>query len=443
MMRFGNMMLIIFFAGFLVTGSVLTIFVHETTADSETENRRLASLPSCSVKAMLSGDFFRQLENYAADHIGYRDALVQTSKLLASLQGMADSESALIVASGANNTGEAQAAASEPNTPQESSKPQPEEQPAVAQEAEPAAKPPLPEEKGHVLGKVLIVGDRAMNLFTFDPAAGEAYADAINRIQARLDEALPDRQVQASVLLAPTAVEFVSSAKLKTLSDSQKKAIDEVYWSIRPDIAKVDALSMMSRHAQEPLFFRTDHHWTAHGAYYAYAAFVEAAGMEPVPIVAYETGEVPDFLGSLYSSTMNRQLAAHPDTIVYYKPKVPHQYTVHYTGALHMPLIDLSHAAKKNKYRIFLSGDRPWAHITTQTLNSRKLLVIKDSYGNAFVPFLLPHYSEIFVVDPRQFHQPLVPFVQEHNIREILFLNNVGVTTDTGFAEQLRKLVGG
>jgi hypothetical protein len=106
-----------------------------------------------------------------------------------------------------------------------------------------------------------------------------------------------------------------------------------------------------------------------------------------------------------------------------------------------MPLIDLSHANKKNKYRIFLSGDRPWAQITTQINNNRTLMVIKDSYGNALVPFLLPHYHEIYVVDPRQFDQPIVPFIQKHNIQDILYVNNAGVTTDRSFAELLRKLI--
>jgi hypothetical protein len=438
-MRIGNMMQIVFFIGFLFTGSTFTLFVHMTTASSETENRRLASFPICSLRTMISGVFFRQFENYAADHIGFRDSLVHTSKFITSLQGMAGSESALIVPSNANNTAEAQSAPPVQNTPNTTQTTQLAEQPLVSQQVAPNLKPPLPEEKGKIQGKVLILGDRAMNLFSFDAAAGQAYADVINHIQARLDQIIP-KQVQASVLLAPTAVEFIQSAKLKSLSDSQKKAIDEVYWKIRTDVTKVDALSSMSRHAREPLFFRTDHHWTATGAYYAYAAFIEVKGMKPVPITAYQTGEVPEFLGSLYSSTMNRQLAAHPDTIVYYKPNVIHQYTVHYSGSMIMPLIDLSHAKKKNKYRIFLSGDRPWAQITTQIKNNRRLMVIKDSYGNALVPFLLPHYSEIFVVDPRQFDEPLVPFIQKHNIQEILYVNNAGVTMDQGFAEQLRKL---
>ncbi len=105
-----------------------------------------------------------------------------------------------------------------------------------------------------------------------------------------------------------------------------------------------------------------------------------------------------------------------------------------------MKLLDMHHADKKNKYRIFLSGDRPWGEITTETNNDRRLAVIKDSYGNAFVPFLLPHYSEIYIIDPRQFHQSLLDFVQLHNINEVLFLNNAEATSHTGFTTLIRKL---
>jgi hypothetical protein len=439
-MRIGNILQITFFIGFLITGSILMVFVHRTTASSETENRALASFPAYSLQSVISGAYFRELESYAADHIGFRDSLIRSSKYITSMQGVAGRESAVILPTNANNSAEAQAAPPEHRTADAGLPEQPTEQSLVTQQAEKPIKPLLSEEKGKLQGKVLVLEDRAMNLFTYDEASGQAYADAINHIQERLIRDI-SQPVRSSVLLAPTAVEFVQSTKLRSLSNSQKEAIDEVYRKIRTDVAKIDALSAMSGHADEPLFFRTDHHWTANGAFYAYAAYIGTTSMEPMPITAYEKGEVPGFLGSLHSSTMNHKLAAHPDTIVYYKPNVTHRYTVYYSGPLDMPLIDLSHAAKKNKYRIFLSGDRPWARITSQIDNNRKLLIIKDSYGNALVPFLLPHYSEIFVVDPRQFNQPLVPFVQKHHIQEILYVNNAGVLTDQGFAEQLHKLI--
>ncbi|MFK7692339.1 DHHW family protein [Paenibacillus sp. HJGM_3] len=439
-MRIGNMMQILFFIGFLITGSILTLFVHRTPASSETENRRLASFPLYSLRNVMSGVFFRELDNYTADHIGFREPLIHSSTFLTSLQGIAGRESALIVPSHANNTGESQSAPQVLSTSNSGPTEPPTSPLLVPEQATPSSQPAVSEEKGKVQGKILILEDRAVNLFSYDPAAGQAYADEIHRIQERIDQLMPD-SVHTSVILAPTAAEFLQSAKLRSLSDSQKNAIDEVYGKIKTKIAKVDAVSSLSPHTGEPLFFRTDHHWTASGAYYAYAALVQAKGMDPVPLTAYQTGEAPDFLGSFYTSTMNRQLAAHPDTVVYYKPNVSHRYVVHYSGPLEMPLLDLSHASKKNKYRIFLSGDRPWSQITTQSDNQRSLLVIKDSYGNALVPFLLPHYREIYVVDPRQFDQPIVPFIQQHHIQEVLFINNAEVLMDQGFAQLLRKLV--
>ncbi|MCZ8511763.1 DHHW family protein [Paenibacillus filicis] len=129
------------------------------------------------------------------------------------------------------------------------------------------------------------------------------------------------------------------------------------------------------------------------------------------------------------------KLEANPDTIVLYKPYTKHEYVVHYAGPLRMEPLDQSHAAKKNKYRIFLSGDRPWGKIRTEADSARRLAVIKDSYGNAFIPFLLPHYKEIIVIDPRQFNEPLLGFLEKQGIRKVLFLNNTETTTNQEFTE--------
>ncbi|KIL42217.1 hypothetical protein SD70_01305 [Gordoniibacillus kamchatkensis] len=436
-MRTGSFMQIAVFIGFLVAGAAGVMIFGGKDKISESENRALAPYPVCSLRSMMSGGYFRQLENFVADHIAFRDALVQISKYISTWHGVAGRDSIVIVPSKANNTSESQ------QVPQGShvaeAVPVPER---VVNGPAPAGRDaePLQDEKFRVQGKVAVVGDRAVNLFKYDAAAGQAYADAINDIGKALDRAMPN-QVRTSVLLAPTAAHFVRSAKLKSLSDSQKEAIDKVYGRIESKVKKVDVLSMLEQHADESLYFRTDHHWTANGAYYAYAAYVQSLGLQPAPLASYSKGQAAGFLGSLYASTMNRRLAEHPDDVVYYMPSVKHQYVVHYSGPLQMPLIDLSHAQRKNKYRIFLSGDRPWAQITTDVNNGRRLAVVKDSYGNAFVPFLLPHYSEIFVVDPRQFGQSIAAFMQKRGIHELLFVNNAEVTMDLGFAEQLQKLI--
>jgi len=75
------------------------------------------------------------------------------------------------------------------------------------------------------------------------------------------------------------------------------------------------------------------------------------------------------------------------------------------------------------KYSVFLGGDHPLGQIITTVNNGKKLAIIKDSYGNAFIPFLLPHYQEIFVIDPRHYQGDLGKLVKDNGIQELLVLD--------------------
>jgi hypothetical protein len=152
------------------------------------------------------------------------------------------------------------------------------------------------EETGHVTGKVLIVDDRAVNLFSYVSSAGKFYADTINRFREYLNEKY-DPGVSVSVLIAPTGAEFILNEQLKKLSASQQKAIAEVYNQLRSGVTSIDALTLLRSHTEEDLYFRTDHHWTATGAYYGYAAYNQAkkANLRKVKTDAadaYQLGEM-------------------------------------------------------------------------------------------------------------------------------------------------------
>jgi hypothetical protein len=445
MNAFGPKLQIALFIMFLTGGGGL-LLARGTGKMSELENRTLAPLPQLSRESVLSGDYFRKLDDYTADHIGLRDHLVGVSKRVASWYGRPGHEETAIIRTEANNTSTVQGT-HEFDGPLDplASKDLPSDTKAIKPGAESssAAIIPPPEMKGRVMGKVLIQGDRAMNLFRYDRAAATSYALAITAIVQKLSEAgFADPPVRVSVLLAPTAAELLTSPKLRAMSDSQEQAIHDVYNELGPGIHRVDVLDPLRLQAGrgKELYFRTDHHWTAAGAHCAYNAYMNSIGVQPRTLSSYETEDVPGFLGSLYQATLNSQLQQHPDTIRLYKPNIKHVYTVHYTGSMQMPLLDKSHATKKNKYRIFLSGDRPWGDIVTEVEGDRSIAVVKDSYGNAFIPFLLPHYHTIYVIDPRQFTQSISSFVKKHRIGELLFLNNSEVTSDNGFAEQLQKL---
>ena len=116
-----------------------------------------------------------------------------------------------------------------------------------------------------------------MSLYNYSPEAGKAYAETINQFQEAVSRRLGN-QVRVFTLLAPTAVEFVNGPALRKLSDSQQDAIDEVYRQLDRSVIPVDAVNSLRRHTGEELYFRTDHHWTATGAYYAYEAFMKAQG---------------------------------------------------------------------------------------------------------------------------------------------------------------------
>lgn len=433
MKRYGQLLLCGFFLAFLYGGAVFLIVFAQKDTESDTENRTLTAMPSWSGRMLWSGDYTRDLENYVADHVAFRDSLVGASRSISSLEGIAGQDEAVIIASRSNNDAEpdgkpiADSSVSRPMVAVSQAKP-------VRQEAA----LPVKSDK-YVTGKVLVTGNRAMSLYTYSPDAGRAYADTINQFQQLMDQTNGSR-VHLFALIAPTAAAFVESPALRKLSDSQQKAIAAVYSQLNSAVTPVDAAQVLSKHADEELYFRTDHHWTANGAYYAYEAFMQANGITAIPLSRYDREEVHGFLGSLYSSTLSKKLKAAPDTIVVFKPYVKHKYVVHYSGPLRMQLLDMHHASKKNKYRIFLSGDRPWAKITTEMKGGSSIAVIKDSYGNAFVPFLLPHYKEIYVIDPRQFNQSLPAFIAKNGIDEVLFLNNAEITSHTGFTRLIGKL---
>lgn len=441
-MRLGHYLQIGFFLLFVYAGTGFMWTPEGSKSVSEKENRGLSQLPQWSGSSIWSGQYWRGIENYVADHVPYRDALVGISKKIASWQGMSGTENTVILASKADNMAQVmKSASSEEVTSSQATTSLNEASASIpsAGNISPVESHPEPsarksEQTSHLAGKVLIIDDRAVNLFSYVSTAGKLYADTINRLRDHVADQLGS-DVSVSVLIAPTGAEFLQSETLKKLSSSQQEAIVDVYRKLKPGIKTVDALALMQNHIDEDLYFRTDHHWTATGAYYGYAAYMKATGLSPVALKTYAKEEVPGFLGSLYSATLHKKLEKRPDTIVVYKPFVKHDYTVHYAGPLKMDLLDMNHAHRMNKYRIFLSGDRPWGQITTEVNNGKRLAVIKDSYGNALIPFLLPHFSEIYVIDPRQFNKPLIPFLQQHNILELLFVNNSEVLTDTHFMQ--------
>ncbi|MBQ8758659.1 MAG: hypothetical protein IJZ20_03105 [Clostridia bacterium] len=279
---------------------------------------------------------------------------------------------------------------------------------------------------GQQAGPLFLVGKTALEIFYGNSNISADYVNIINNYRLAISS-----DVNVYDMVVPTHFEFGLPEKYKgEVGKPQKPFIDEIYANLDPSVIKVDAYSKIKKayDRNEYVYFRSDHHWTALGAYRAYEAFAKSAGFTPTPLKDFENKRIEEFLGTFYSSTYDKNLKESPDFVSFYAPK--NKYTVtnyrengtdNYAGTLvYNTVSNISHG-----YLVFMGGDIPLSVIETDASTGRSLLVFKESYGNAFVPFLVGNFDKIYVADIRTFPFNAINFVSENNITDVLFLNNV------------------
>lgn len=400
--------------------AILNMFTPKDKTISEVENRTLAQKPVFSMESLLSGKYFRDFESFFADHFLDRENLVKISKNIVSLKGIKrDEEVALVDFEGQNVGGNGNAAGEEGEKPENTTT------------------------GVNTKGNLLILNDTVMELYKFNKDNAKLYADMVNTVSSTLGE-----NVKVYSLLAPIQIEFLNNEKYKNLSDSQIDAIKFVNENFSDNVIPVDAYTPIKEHINEYVYFRTDHHWTALGAYYAYTGFAKGAGLEAVPLKSYKENMAPDYLGYISTVASSETVNKNPDDVVYYIPPVKTDMNVFYydkdSGELKSyngSVINKKYVFLDQKYGVFLGGDFSLGVIKTDVETDRKIMVIKDSYGNAFVPFLTPHYSEIYVVDPRHYKESIVDLVNDNNIGEVMFLNYILTTNFDAFMNSVLNLL--
>ena len=159
-----------------------------------------------------------------------------------------------------------------------------------------------------------------------------------------------------------------------------------------------DTYAPLWDHRAEDIFYRTDHHWTSLGAYYGYAAFMEAIGETPLPLGEKITVS-EDFYGTLYSSSGVHWVP--PDTIERYVREDAVTVEDVYGGGKHGLYVD-SFLEEKDQYASFLGGNQPLYIVRNSAASSdKKLLLVRDSYSDSLAPFLCRHFAEIHLLDLR------------------------------------------
>lgn len=183
----------------------------------------------------------------------------------------------------------------------------------------------------------------------------------------------------------------------------------------------VDLMPVFQEHIREELFYRTDHHWTSLGAYYAYAELMPAMGQTPVPLDQLtKTTVSEDFLGTTWSSTGAAWIR--PDRIDAYVPDTGVTVTV-YRGAKGEPgsLYNPEKLAVKDKYAYFMGGNQP-LYVIEKDNGGPRVLVVRDSYSDSLAPFLTLNCSEVHLFDPRYNRTSIPAYVAEHDIDAVIVL---------------------
>ena len=335
----------------------------------ERENRAFYRLPEISVQNIFSGGFSRDFGPYLSDRVGYRASFVTAAKKLEYSRGLGKIEA-------------------------------------------------------RISGGTLVLTDRLMEIYLKNDWTAARYCEVISSYRESFGDG-----VRMFSLIAPTQLEF-SQEKYRELADSQRDTISHISAELEnAGLIPVDAYAAIAEHTGEYIYFRTDHHWTARGAYYAYTAFAEAAGFEPVPIEDYSYNSAGGFYGYLY----NREPVSgmESDTIEWYD----YANIVPETEVFFPPK-----AGEKVTYNMFLNGDHDKLIINTGQSTGKTAVIIKASYANAFIPWLVPHYDTIVVLDPRKFEGSACEIIAEYDNVDVLFVNYVFSTTFADFIEMMDKI---
>lgn len=291
-------------------------------------------------------------------------------------------------------------------------------------------------EKPVSYGSTYVIGTSAFETYSYQKLQAQKYAAGINQLAEDLKGIS-----QVTTILVPlsSGITLPDQYWEQFQIQQQYETIESISGMLSSDVNFVDIYHNLMLHRKEYLYFRTDHHWTALGAYYAYEEFCRSKGMTAALLEQYEIRRYEGFVGSLYTETKLEQLKQNPDTIIAYEPLSDCEmtYSTIYDKVLKGDVLaDGDTIPMESKYCVFIHGDSPYADIhNKEKQDGSTCIVVKESFGNAFIPFLTEQYEHVIVIDYRHWSGNLVKLAEEQQAEDVIFINNL-------FATQNQYLLG-
>ena len=328
---------------------------------SEEENRMLAGSPRLSWSSLVSGDFMTKYETYLADQFAGRNFWRSIKVGLSGLGGSRQEEDILIG-------------------------------------------------KDDYLMEEIVSPDQDTLMENLE---------AIRQFAKR------SRDIQTYMLLVPNAANIMRDRlpAFATVSD-QSRMFAQVKRELGEDVEWLDAAEALKKHAGEQIYYKTDHHWTSLGAFYTFSQVAEQ--------MQIKTDVSSGFVSYPISTTFNGMLAAksgcrmdvREDIYMYVPRDTDNDVVVNYVDEQRKTasLYDSSKLKTRDQYAVFLGENTSVVDIKTVSESKRRLLLIKDSYANSFVPFLTPYFREIVLVDPRYYSGTIEDIMDTYRISDVLYL---------------------
>lgn len=380
-------------------GVCMMLFANKEPVVSETENRTLAGIPTVTWQLLKDGEIDEAFERFLCDKFFLRSEIVDRSKAIKHLFSSLTVDELL----DANEEEAFQADTNESvdDTPK-----------AAAYEVQTGKDPIQDDSNGSTAGQKEASarsedtagiwleqknGTRT-ELLTYSKEQIQKAADVFNLYAALLPEG-----GTLHVLLTPRAQTI---NKLALHLDTESGLYSDVENMLQSFVSKnvtVHSLYDILRNPllqKEYVYFRTDHHWTARGAYAAADAMLKSEGIQTIPLSDYTETQIEGYLGSIYLNERNAKLKELADTIEVFHPILPATgYSV--TNAYkknELPVIDET----KENYLVFLGGTHgPYRVLVGGYHTGRNMLLICDSFGNSIAPFFMPYYDDVYMVDFR------------------------------------------
>ncbi len=419
-------------------GIAIAMLVLPRPTESLIEQRKLATFPEFTYEDFINGKYTEGIAEFYNDTVPYRDNLKKVAAGIKSLYGVSHNDSEIYGQLVAITTEDEE----EPETTEEtvpvvapvtsepvignSGETAPEVTTAVTTVPVTTTEATTTEKNINEIADGVITNGQVVTkledghywgISLFGGGKGTTYANALNRFHKELGD-----DVQIYSMVVPTAGEYYLPKKYDSYNASHKKSVDSINAQFDDGIIAVDGISALAAHTDEPIYTRTDHHWQALGAYYAAEAMAKAADVPFAQLDTYKDVVIKGYVGTMYTYTESVNLLNDPEEFVYYKPQNDYKvyyYDTAYNFQYNFPLfVDMPVGSS---YSTFMGGDAKIVRIETDVKNGRKLLIFKDSYGNAEVPFYTGSFEEIYVCDMRYFDLNAIEFIKDEGITDLLF----------------------